>query len=71
VCIYSLRRCKITAFEINNFATKYVEKHVYGGVIQLTGFQYVNVEKLPYFAFRNVSKERKEKELLPYFENMS
>lgn len=31
VCIYSLRRCKITAFEINNFATKYVEKHVYGG----------------------------------------
>lgn len=42
-----------------------------GGVIQLTGFQYINVEKLPYFAFRNVSKERKEKELLPYFENMS
>ncbi len=42
-----------------------------GGVIQLTGFQYINVEKLPYFAFRNVSKERKEKEQLPYFENMS
>lgn len=42
-----------------------------GGVIQLTGFQYINVEKLPYFAFRNVSKERKEKELLLYFENMS
>ena len=25
------RRCKITAFNINKSATKYVEKHVYGG----------------------------------------
>lgn len=42
-----------------------------GGVNQCADFQYIIPQKLPYFVFRNVSKERKEKELLLYFENMS
>lgn len=42
-----------------------------GGVIQNADFQHFNTQKRSYFTFRNVSKERKEKERLPYFENMS
>ena len=42
-----------------------------GGVNQYADFQHIIPQKLPKNPFRNVSKERKEKELLPYFENMS